>query len=1050
MIHKTPFFDLDLNRRELRIKGKLITLPPKAFSLLAHLVTNKQRMVSKRELMEAFWPSNNTEAALLKTISLIRKELSESGGEVFIKTYHGLGYRFVDDTDAEPKSQTNDNDDAQIVLEELQWVSVICVHLSSADSESGFTQGNARELNQYLSQAQNIVEQHQGQLLHMLGDGFSASFGQETLYEDVARRAVVCAEALRQASLSINAFSVTIGADIGAVPKSEQKAEKKPQQNASWSPPSHIERYATQLARSARRDNILLSQGVVEHLQDEIEVEVTGENFLLLSPPPQRAGIPGRPLKHPSKFVGRGAEFAFLEEKSNGVSSGRGQAVVLSGPAGIGKTRLISEFLIGQNPADCHYMLVHCLPNLANTALTPIRELCSIILTYIDTETLALNDVEHALLRELLGTPQDAEPTLESLSDHEHRQKSYQVLLRILSEACRDKKFIVVLEDAHWMDATSREYLNEISQKITTLKFLLIITTRPTDTLSMLDSVLHLSPLTHDAGLEILRNNQETQGISDAAANILVERAAGNPFFLEELAFAARAGADPNAPPPETVQAVISARIANLSPNLRTLLYIVSVVGSPASLEIVLHLYGKNREQTKPEIAHLVKSGFILEEMTFISFRHMLINDSAYAMIAHADRCHLHRQIAQYLEQHIDRGGIQPEVIAKHYQEAGEIEQAIRYWVQATRDAQRGAALHETVVFAKQGLAILNTQLMEHKVHGIYLELMRASALIKLKGFGNIEAGQAYTKAQELNKTVNSVKSRVRILVGLWIHDWVRGNLNASLSHGRELMALANGSENPPLILQAHASMGQVLMHVGQTNEAFKHLGIAIEIVDRYPPQTIPEQNAAVSCAAYAAWTASLLGRSADATKYFEKSQQLAQLVKNPFAQAIHCALCAAYFMHEQDVAGCLAISDEAVAISREHHFDFWLGTGLVWRGWALGQLNRMEEAFLALDEGIEVFESTDAGVQLANWYGLKAEIQLKADQPQAALESAKVALKHVELTGDVYFAPRIHAIAQSACEKLGDAEHAAFHLRESENLAKDYDFSIRAITLAP
>ncbi len=1050
MAHNTIFFDLDLDRRELRIKGKLTTLPPKAFSLLEYLVKNKHRMVSKRELMEAFWPSNNTDAALLKTVSLIRKELKDNGcDEISIKTYHSLGYRFVDNSDTEPKSQTNDND-ANVVLEEIQWISAICVHLSSESSGSDYALRDTHDFNQYLSRAQSIVEKHQGHLLNMQGDGFSASFGQATLFEDVARRAVVCAEALRRASLAIKAFTITIGIEIGELPNTQQKAAPSKEKNTSWNPPSHIERFATQLARSARPDTIFLSKRVVEHLQDEIEVEAVDENFLLISAPLLRAGIPGRPLKHPSKFVGRSAELAFLEEKANGVSSGRGQTVVLSGPAGIGKTRLISEFLIGKKPSDCRYGLVHCLPNLANTALTPIRELCSILLTYIDTETLAFSDIEDALLCELLDTQRDETPILENLSDHEHRQKSYQVLVKILTESCRDKRCIVVLEDAHWMDATSREYLHEISQKITTLKFLLVITTRPTDTLPMLESVLYLSPLTYDASLEILRNHNEAREITADTANSLVERAAGNPFFLEELAFAAMGGSDPNAPPPETVQAVISARIASLQPNLRALLYVVSVVGSPASLEIVLHLYGKNHEKTKPEITLLVKSGFIIEEMTFVSFRHMLIHDVAYAMISHSDRCSLHKKIALYLEERLEHGNIQPEVIARHYQEAGDIERAITYWVQATREAQRSSALNETVAFAKQGIAILNPQLMEHKVQGIYLELMRASALIKLKGFGNIEAGRAYSKAQELNETVNSVKSRIRILVGLWIHDWVRGNLDASLDHGRQLMNLAKGSKNPPLILQAHASMGQVLMHVGQTSKAFKHLETAIDITNQYPPQTVPEQNAAVSCAAYAAWTASLLGRRADAVKYFNQSQQLAQIAKNPFAQAIHCALCAEYFMNEKDVSGCLSISDKAIAISREHHFDFWLGTGLVLRGWALGQQNHMNEAFIALDEGIAVFESTGAGVQLANWYGLKAETQLKAGQLQTGLDSVKTALKHVDLTGDVYFSPRIHAVAHAIYDKLGDNKQAAFHQSEAQSLAKDYDFSDSVITLLP
>ncbi len=1034
MIQKTPLFDLNLDRRELRVEGRLINLPPKAFALLSHLYANSDRMVSKRELMEAFWSSNSSEAALLKTISLIRKELADNDtGDTRIKTYHGLGYRFVDSS--EQATRPLKDDSPSIELEELQWIAVICIHLPTQDLESH----DSAHLDAYLSHAKSTVERHQGQLLHMMGDGFSASFTQQSLCEDVARQAVICAEVLKQASLNLQVFSLKIGIDIGAIPQTKQEQ--------SWRAPSEIERRATHLAKLADTGAILLSEKTVEHLQGEISVKASKNGFLLLNPPRQRSGIPGRPKAHPSRFVGRAAELAFLDAKLDTVVSGRGQAVLLSGPAGIGKTRLVSEFLIEQNPTTSESILLHCFPHFSNTALTPIRDLCEQLLRFTHTNT-SMSDVEQALTRELLGTPLDSEPTLEGLSDHEHRKKSYHLLNKILTEACHEKQLILVLEDAHWMDPTSREYLSEIVRSMANKKLLLIITSRPTETLSFLDAVLHLSPLAQNVCLALLKDNQETQDISDEAANILVERSAGNPFFLEELAFATSTGADPNAPPPETVQAVISARIANLSSDLRALLYIISVAGSPAPIEIITYIYGKNDKDITSKIKHLVKSGFILEEMTFLSFRHMLINDAAYAMVTQADRRHLHLRIAQYLEQRIDLDNVKPEVIAKHFQEAGEVEFAIHYWTKATRDSLQSSVLHETVVFAKQGLALLNTKLPEHKAHGLKLELMLASALIKLKGFGNIDAGQAYLNAQELNKTIGSAKSTVRILVGLWINEWVRGNLTSSLSYGNKLMSLAQKSDNPPLILQAHASMGQVLMHLGRTKESFDHLSIGLETIHNHPPETIPEQNAAVSCAAYAAWTGSMLGRSADAKQYFDQSKKLSQHIKNPFADAIHCALCAAFFMHEGDVESCLSISDQAISISREHDFDFWLATGLVLRGWALGQQNKMDESFAAFDEGIDVFESTSAGVQLANWYGLKAEILLKAGKLKEGLHAVNTALEHVERTGDIYFAARIHAIAQSLNDKLGNPKDADAHGKKAQKLAKRFDFSAKVIDL--
>ena len=889
------------------------------------------------------------------------------------------------------------------------------------------------------------MEHHQGQLLNTMGNGFSASFTQQGMYEDVARQAITCAEVLKQQALKQDSpasktISLMMGVDTGTVPHNKDET--------LWRLPSEIERCAAQLAELAGNDEIILSKRTAELFQDEIQVETVADACKLLAAPDPRAGIPGRPKKHPSRFVGRSAELAFLNAQLGTLGSGRGQAVLLSGPAGIGKTRLVSEFVASQSPYAFESMVLHCLPNFSKAAMTPIRDLCVGMLALAQLDTTMLSKVDQALLRELLDASESSEPYLESLSDHEHRQWSYKLLNRIITEACRAQEIIVVLEDAHWMDATSQEYLHEIIRNMEDKKLFLVITTRPTDSLSFIDSVLYLSPLSQGASLELLKHSQVAQEVSDKAAIILVERAAGNPFFLEELALATHQGADPNAPPPETVQAVIFARISGLSPRLRMCIYVLAVAGSPASIDLIAYLLAEKPQDTRTDIVSLVKAGFVVEEMIYVSFRHMLINDTAYSMVSQTDRENLHRRTAQYLERHSGEDGVRPEMIAKHYQEAHEVDLAISYWIKATRESLQSTVTHETVIFADQGLALLDTSLNEHKAHGLYLELMKASALIKIKGFGNIEATCAYLNAQELNKTVQSVKSTIRILVGLWINDWVRGNLEESLSHARKLMKIAQKSEAPPLLLQAHAGLGQVLMHLGQAEDAHEHLSVGLAAMKDTRPGTFPEQNAAVSCAAYAAWTASLLGRSDVSKHYYGQSQVLAQLLPNPFAAAIHASLCACYLMHELDVDNCLALSEKAIAISREHNFSFWLGTGLVMQGWALGQLNREEEAFSAFKEGIDVFESTDAGVQLANWYGLKAETHLKFNQYQAALDAVDVALKYVEDTGDAYFAPRIHAVAQVANEKLGHPEKASVHAKEASELVKRFGYADKSIQL--
>ena len=655
------------------------------------------------------------------------------------------------------------------------------------------------------------------------------------------------------------------------------------------------------------------------------------------------------------------------------------------------------------------------------------------------------NLVEKALLRSLVDETVELESTLIALSDHERRQKSYQLIDHLLTQACDEQPLIIVFEDLHWIDATSQEYLYNIIRLVECKRLIVIVTTRPIDPPPLIDAVLHLSPLSQKDCYQLLVQSAYSEKIKKENLDTLVARSAGNPFFLEELAFASQTGADPSEKLPETVQAVIAVRIGSLTTNLRTLLYVISVIGPPASIELMAHLLERNTKVINNDLEKLIKAGFILEDMGGFTFRHMLINDTAYSMIAKEDRRRLHYQIADFLADTAAKSTT-PEKLAWHYQEAGETNLAISYWIAACRAALQRSTHLEAVAFAKQGVALIDMSIPEHKHYMLDLQLLLASTLTTLKGFGASEAGEAYYHAQSLNHEIGTAKTRIRVLVGLWIHTWVRGNLSESLSHASKLMELANASKHPALCLQAHASMGQVLLHLGEIKAALKHLKMGLTYIKTTPPQTLREQNAAVSCAAYAAWCATLLNQPFDATNFYEQSHQLTEILKNPFAEAIHCGLCTEHFMFEGKVTECLSISDRAVSVSRKHNFNFWLGTGLVMRGWALGQLGQMEPALAAIDEGIAVFEATGAGVQLANWYGLKAETLLAANKHRKGLDAVNHAIQCAKKAGDVYFLPRIHAVAAQLNERIGLLGDSEQHTKDAQRLAKQFDMGSKVI----
>lgn len=1062
---------MDDQSHELRVAGQPVPLPAKAFAVLSFLVSKQQRMVSKRELLDKFWPANSTEAALLKTISLIRKSLTQAGADEAIKTYHGQGYRFVGQLAdaADPQGSSEDDTEAadavdKVSVQEQRLVSVLAVALiTDAHVEADDPEAIA-SFEAALQVAKKVIERHQGELLRITVEGFSAAFSQSDLYEDVARRAVLCAGEIEDALAitkitTINKVSAGIATgDTALVPS---------QSDNLWLAPNAVERKALALAKvpadqspiqssiqlrsqspsQSPGHSIAICDKTLGLLRAEVESQALGVGHLLMSLPKQRAGIPGRPQSTPSKFVGRTAELAFLHAHQQSLASGQGQAVLLSGPAGIGKTRLISELIASQNSHGCQVILVNCLPGLSNSPLAPIQQLCQSLFERCPLHK-KLSAIENTLLQELLNQSSAPLPELAELSEHERRQNSYRVLKLLLTNATQHQPLLVIVEDGHWIDATSQEYLNDIFGYIQTLGLMLVVTTRPTNAPNLPETVLKLSPLNSNDCLAILASNSSGQSFSASTANVLVQRAAGNPFFLEELAFATQSGADPNAPPPETVQAVITVRIGALAEELRSLLYIIAVVGPPAPLVLVAHLFGKPLEAIIPALRQLIADGFIVEDADCLSFRHMLITDTAYAMITEQNRASLHGRAATFLEAEDSPIKARPETLARHHQAAGQFEQALHYWQIAARASVSRATHIETLTFTQQGLALGLTETDPQKKIALDLCLMQANAATVLKGFGSQAAGKAYRQADALNNSVGTIKTRIRILVGLWIHTWVLGELDEALNYAEQFMAIAEQAQQPALFLQGHAGMGQVLMHYGKIEQALHHLEQGLAHIKDQPPATVPEQNAAVSCAAYAAWCAEFLGQSTRAQNYYLQSQDLSELIKNPYAQAISYSLCSEHFMVAQNVDACLNLSKKGIEISQGHNFSFWLGTSLVLHGWALGQKGQMAAAFDHINEGITVFEATGAGVQLANWYGLKAQTELAAGLLPEAHASATTALTHAEKTQDVYFTPYIHQVLAKVYSQQSQPELAAQHQQLANKLAADFGYVLAQFTV--
>ena len=745
----------------------------------------------------------------------------------------------------------------------------------------------------------------------------------------------------------------------------------------------------------------------------------------MLTPPLQRAGVAGSDTLHGGQFVGRAAELAFLEQAAQSLEQRIGQAISLIGPAGIGKSRLIKEFLAKSQDGPAQAHLLHCLPRGANTPLAPIRAL----LMQLNIEQCE-NAEDNALLGRIL---QDvADPILASLSERILLERSCALVAQFLRAACQVRPLVLVFEDIHWSDASSARHLEALVRACEDCPLLIVLSSRPVESALLTEAALHLSPLGLQDSTRLLQSQPKLADQSQEALQSLAKRGGGNPFFLEELALAY---GNVSGTLPETVRAVIEGRVSQLSSRLRQVLYATVIIGPPAAPPVVAHLINQSEDDTFADLLALTRDGVLSQAEGGFACRHMLLNDAAYEMIVEDERKRLHLQVAAYLQTISGDDKVPAEVIAMHLQEGGKHDAAAEQWTRASNAALSRAAANEAVEFAHNGLGLLQNG--ENPALEMRLHLSLAPALMAARGYGAPEAGDAFQAAHKLNQSIRSDKIAPRILLGLWLHAWVAGDLRDAVGHARALHQIAVETDMPALRLQAHAGIGSVLTHLGEFEAARSELDKGIEVLRQNGPGSITMQNSAVTCVSYAAWNAAIAGRVKDVHAHVAMSEKLSTSFPNPFAQAIHASLNSEAYLMVGDLDASKALSAQAIDISTEYDYPFWLGTSLVLRGWTLVAEQHSEEGLAEIDRGIDIFAATGAGVQLANWYGMKAEALLATGTPQDALNAAQTAARHAAKTEDVWFSARIHNTIANAAAQLGRDDLAHAHQTKGASIAE-------------
>jgi transcriptional regulator with AAA-type ATPase domain/tetratricopeptide (TPR) repeat protein len=468
------------------------------------------------------------------------------------------------------------------------------------------------------------------------------------------------------------------------------------------------------LLQRAAPEEILVSAAATPFLERRFELESAAGPGTSRLTGGERVGLPVGGRVAP--LVGRHHELELLRGLLEVARKGSGRVVGVVGEAGIGKSRLVSEFRRGLFGAAVLCLETYCLSQGSAIPYFPVRGLLRLIFGLGETDdTASVAQKVNAGVRALGLQTENALPWLlqlmdagaggevpEELTPEALQARTFEVLRHVALQASRQTPLLLVVEDAHWIDRTSEAFLTSLAEVLSGEPILLLFTYRPGYRPTWIGSPnatqIALSPLSPDESLNVVRAVMRSEQVpADVAASILA-RAEGNPFFLEELA---RAAGRPDALGAATtsLEAVLSARIEALPEACRRVLRTASVLGRHFSRRLLDGVW-TSPESPEPQLRELKRLDLLHERVRLddasYSFKHALIQEAAYEGLSASERQALHAAVARTLEAlHAGRPDEACELIAHHYLRSAETEKALDYLELSNRKATRANAMAE-------------------------------------------------------------------------------------------------------------------------------------------------------------------------------------------------------------------------------------------------------------------------------------------------------------------------------------------------------------------
>jgi class 3 adenylate cyclase/predicted ATPase len=750
-------------------------------------------------------------------------------------------------------------------------------------------------------------------------------------------------------------------------------------------------------------------------------------------------------------LIGRDEEINLLQRRWDKAKCGEGCVVLISGEAGIGKSR-IAQTILERLSNEPHTRLRYfCSPHHQHSAFHPsIAQLERAAgFRRDDNDEQRLDKLEAILrqgtedlsevvplLADLLSIPTGNRYPPHNLTPQQCKEKTLLAQLAQVEGLAARQPVLLVFEDVHWSDPTTRESLDLLIDRVSGLRVMAIITFRPEFAPSWVGrrqvTMLHLDRLSHPQRSEMITRVTGGKLLPKEIIDQIVDRTDGVPLFIEELTKAivesgivseTSDGYTVTSPLaaltiPTTLHASLLARLDRLAPT-REVAQIAAALGRRFSHELISAVASMPQHRVDDALAQLVSAELILRRGTppdaEYSFKHALVQDAAYSTLLRSRRQELHARIANILEhQFPDIVVSQPEIAARHCTEGALSEAAIEWWGKAGELALRRSAYVEAVAHYGKAISLAEGLAAVPALLRLRMQIAYGQALINARGYGMSETTAAFARARELAGGIEDATERFPAYYGLWAGSYVRGELASMRELAEVFLREAKCRPGAPELSVAQRAFGTTCWFQGDLVNARAHHEQALAAYDADRDRSLAfrfGQDPGVSAMLNLAWALWPLGDLVRACRVAKDGLIAAtssgHIPTVVYGQAQKCL----FEAMRRDVDRARQHADAVVGLSREHRLPLWIGIGSFLQGWARWKAGDRVDGTTSMSEGMALCREQRFSPWMPFFEALQAEAKAAEGQVEAGLSDLDVAFGEVSQTGQRWVEPELHRV---------------------------------------